>query len=604
MTPALPRSKVRKNQTWNAESVFPSPEAFDVEVESLVGSLDSIKKFQGHLGESSDTLLQAMEVIENISKRAAKVQVYATMSSAVDTGNQQGAAMNGKALSALAQVGAAMSFVDPELLSVGEANLRQWLKEDSRLGLYEHYIHDLFRRQSHVRAAEVEELLGMLRDPFGTVRSTANMLANADFQFKPARDSQSKKVELTQSTFDAILNGSDRQARHTAWENYNDKYLEYKNTLASNLAASIKQNVFNMRARKFDSSLEATLFNGNVPVEMFHNLIDIFKKNLPLWHKYWQIRRKALGVKTLNPYDVWAPLTTKRHKVPFEKAVDWISDGLEPMGKEYVNIMRKGCLEERWVDWSPNAGKRQGAFSTRVPNDTHPFILMSYTDDLGSMSTLAHELGHSMHAYYASRAQPMIYYTYPSIVSETASNFHQAMTRAHLLKTEPKKSFQIALLEEAMDNFHRYFFIMPTLARFELETHQRVEKGQPLTADAMIELMADLFSEGFGGYMNLDRQRVGITWGTFTTHLYIDYYSFQYAIGISAANAIAKRILDGKSDAAQDHINFLTVGSSKPPMDVYKVAGVDMTTTQPIEDAFAVLEEYIDRLGVLTGKQR
>jgi oligoendopeptidase F len=602
MTTALPRSKVKKDQTWNAESVFPSPEQFDAEVESLVGNLDSIRKFQGHLGDSSDNLLQAMEVIENISQRAAKVQVYATMSSAVDTRNQQGTAMNGKALSGLAQVGAATSFVDPELLSMGEAKLRQWLKDDSRLRLYEHYVNDLFRRQAHVRSAEVEELLGMLRDPFGTVRSTANMLANADFQFKPARDSQGKKVELTQSTFDAILNGSDRTARQTAWENYNDKYREYKNTLASNLAASIKQNVFNMRAYKFDSSLEATLFNGNVPVEMFHNLIDLFKKNLPLWHKYWQIRRKALGVKTLNPYDVWAPLTTKRHKVPFEKAVDWISDGLEPMGKEYVNIMRKGCLEERWVDWSPNAGKRQGAFSTRVPSDIHPFILMSYTDDVGSMSTLAHELGHSMHAYYASRAQPMIYYTYPSIISETASNFHQAMTRAFLLKTNPKKSFQIALLEEAMDNFHRYFFIMPTLARFELETHQRVEKGQPLTADAMIELMADLFSEGFGGYMNLDRQRIGITWGTFTTHLYIDYYSFQYAIGISAANAIAKRILDGTPNAAQDHINFLKVGASKPPMDVYKVAGVDMTTTQPIEDAFAVLEEYIDRLGVLTGK--
>jgi oligoendopeptidase F len=442
----------------------------------------------------------------------------------------------------------------------------------------------------------------MLQDPFGTVRATTNMLANADFQFKPARNSRGKKVELTQSTLDAILNGSDRKARQTAWENYNDKYLEYKNTLASNLAASIKQNVFNMKARRFSSSLEATLFHRNVPVEMFHNLISIFKKNLPLWHRYWQIRRKALGVKVLNPYDVWAPLTTKKHKVSYENAVDWISDGLEPLGKDYVNIMRKGCLEEGWVDWSPNAGKRQGAFSTRVPQDTHPFILMSYTDDVGSMSTLAHELGHSMHAYFASRAQPMIYYSYPSIISETASNFHQAMTRAHLLKTNPKKSFQIALLEEAMDNFHRYFFIMPTLARFELETHQRVEKGQPLTADAMIELMADLFSEGFGGYMNLDRQRVGITWGTFTTHLYIDYYSFQYAIGISAANAIAKRILNGTPNAAQDHINFLKIGSSRPPMEVYKVAGVDMTTTQPVEDAFAVLEEYIDRLGVLTGK--
>jgi oligoendopeptidase F len=602
MTTALPRSKVRKNQTWNAESVFSAPEAFDAEVNSLVDSLGSIKKFQGHLGDGPDTFLEAMEVIESISKRSAKVQVYATMSSAVDTANQQGAAMNGKAMSALAQVAAALSFVDPELLSIGDAKLRQWLKEDTRLGLYEHYVNDLFRRQAHVRDAEVEELLGMLSDPFGTVRTTANMLANADFQFQPARDSQGKKVELTQSTFDAILNGSDRKARRTAWENYNDKYLEYKNTLASNLAASIKQNVFNMKARKFSSSLEATLFNRNVPVEMFHNLVNIFKKNLPLWHRYWQIRRKALGVKVLNPYDVWAPLTTKKHNVPFEKAVDWISDGLEPMGKDYVNIMRRGCLKERWVDWSPNTGKRQGAFSTRVPQDTHPFILMSYTDEVGSMSTLAHELGHSMHAYYSSRAQPMIYYSYPSIISETASNFHQAMTRAYLLKSNPNKHFQIALLEEAMDNFHRYFFIMPTLARFELETHQRVEKGQPLTADAMIELMADLFSEGFGGYMNLDRQRVGITWGTFTTHLYIDYYSFQYAIGISAANAIAKRILDGTPNAAQDHINFLKIGSSRPPMEVYKVAGVDMTTTQPVEDAFAVLEEYVDRLGVLTGK--
>ena len=270
------------------------------------------------------------------------------------------------------------------------------------------------------------------------------------------------------------------------------------------------------------------------------------------------------------------------------------------MGEEYVSVMRKGCLQDRWVDWAPNAGKRQGAFSTRVPKDTHPFILMSYTDDVGSMSTLSHGLGHSIHAYYASRAQPMFYYLYPSIVAETASNFNQAMTRAHLLNTNPNKYFQIALLEEAMDNFHRYFFIMPTLARFELETHQRIEKGQALTSDAMIELMADLFSEGYGGYMNLDRQRVGITWGTFTTHLYIDYYSFQYAIGISAANAIAKRILNGIPNAAQDHINFLKAGSSQSPMDVFKTAGVDMTSTQPIEDAFAVLEEYIERLGVLT----
>lgn len=602
MPTPLPRSKVKQHQTWNAESVFASPEQFDAELKNILESLPAIKQFQGRLGESIETFLAAMQTLDTLERRAAKIRVYATMSSAVDANDEQGASLNGKAMSALAQVGATVSFLEPELLSIGEAKLNQWVTQDSRMKLHEHFFHDLFRKQAHVRSAEVEELLGMLRDPFQAVRMTAGALANADFKFKPAKDSKGKKLELTQSTKNSLMHSPDRKARQTAWENYNDKYLEFKNTLAGNLAASIKSNVFNMKARKFNSSLEATLFNGDVPVEMFHNLLNIFQKNLPMWHKYWRIRRKALGVKVLHPYDIWAPLTTKKHKVPFETAVDWICDGLAPMGNEYVNTMRKGCLEDRWVDWAPNAGKREGAFSTRVPSDTHPFIMMSYTDDVGSMSTLSHELGHSIHAYYASRAQPMMYYLYPSIIAETASNFNQAMTRAHLLNTKKDKYFQIALLEEAMGNFHRYFFIMPTLARFELETHQRIEKGQPLTADSMNNLMADLFSEGYGGEMNVDRDRVGITWGTFTTHLYIDYYSFQYAIGISAAHAIAKRVLDGVPGAAQDHINFLKAGSSMSPMDVYKTAGIDMTSTQPIEDAFAVLEEYIDRLGELTSK--
>ncbi len=263
---------------------------------------------------------------------------------------------------------------------------------------YEHYFNDLFRKQTHVRSAEVEELFGLLRDPFSGPRNTAGLLTNADFKFKPARDSQNEKVPLTQSTYNSILGGTDRVARRTAWENYNDKYLEFKNTLAGNLAASIKQNVFNMKARNFNSTLEATLFNADVPVEMFHNLLEIFKKNLPLWHRYWKVRQRALGVKTLHPYDIWAPLTTQKHRIPFEKAVDWICEGLAPMGDEYVGVMRKGCLQDRWVDWSPNAGKRQGAFSSRVPRGTHCFIMMSYTDSVGSLSTLSHELGHAMHA--------------------------------------------------------------------------------------------------------------------------------------------------------------------------------------------------------------
>jgi oligoendopeptidase F len=303
-------------------------------------------------------------------------------------------------------------------------------------------------------------------------------------------------------------------------------------------------------------------------------------------------------VETLHPYDIWAPLTDSNPAVPYAQGVEWIAQGMQPLGDEYVTALRRGCLEERWVDVYPNQGKRQGAFSFGTP-DTHPFIMMSYTDNLTSMSTLAHELGHSLHSYFTWKHQPFAYAEYSLFVAEVASNFNQAMTRAHLLKAQTDPAFQIPLLEEAMYNFHRYFFIMPTLARFELEVHERVERGQGLTADDLNNLMADLFTEAYGGEMHIDRDRVGITWATFG-HLYSNFYVFQYATGISAAHALAAPILAGDTDAARRYVEFLSAGSSLYPVDALKHAGVDMTTPQAVETAFATMAGYVDRLETLT----
>ncbi len=594
-----PRSAIDKKYTWNAESVFATSADWEAEVHSILAGIPDVKKYQGQLKAGPATLLEAFKAIEGLLIRVSRVVVYAGFAYSVDTTDQSAAAMAGQSQGVAGQVFASVSFLDPELLEIGETTLRQWLKDAPQLARYQHYIDNLFRKQAHVRSVEVEELLGMLADPFSGPSTTASLLTNADFRFQPGMDSTGHEIELTEGSVWKIMSSADRQARQTAWEKYMDKHVEFKNTLASNLSNSIKQNIFTMRARKHESSLAASLFDLNIPVEVFHNLIDTFKKNLPVWQRYFEIRRKALGVEKLEPYDMWAPLTSKRAPLPFEKAVDLIAEGLLPMGKDYVGIMRNGCLEDRWVDAYPNQGKRTGAFSWGA-SGMHPFIMMSYTDDIFSLSTLAHELGHSMHSYLTWQNQPLVYSDYSLFVAEVASNFHQAMVRAHLLQTNDDRDFQIAVIEEAMANFFRYFFIMPTLARFELEIHERVEQGQALTADALINLMADLFSEGYGETTHIDRERLGMTWAYFP-HLFQDYYVYAYATGISGAHALSSRVLRGEPNAVQDYLGFLKSGSSAYPLEVLKKAGVDLASPQPVEETFAIMSIYIDRLEKLLG---
>ncbi len=589
-----PRSDIPKEQTWNAESVFADEAAWSAEAERLPLDIAAVQKLEGTLALGPAALLEGFNAIEGLMGRVERLFSYVIMDHNVDTGNQAAVRRYGQAQGVYGQALAALGFLDPELLAIGQDTLTQWLKDEPRLAVYRQYLDDLFRRQQHVRSTEVEQILGALADPFGSTANTENMLTSADFKFKPAQDKDGAEQPLTQGSYETLRASPDRVTRRTAWENYSDQYLAYKNTLASNLVTSIKQNVFRTRARKHQTTLEASLFANNIPPAVFHNLIDTFRRNVPTWHRYWAVRRKALGLDSLHVYDIKAPLTTARHPVPFAEGVDMISAGLAPLGEEYVGVLRRGCLEERWVDGRPNQGKTNGAFSAGA-RGTHPFILMSYDDSLGAMSTLAHELGHSLHSYYTWQTQPYIYANYSLFVAEVASNFNQAMTRAHLLSQNPDRDLRLSILEEAMSNFHRYFFIMPTLARFELETHERVERGEGLTASDMNSLMADLFSEGYGEHVQVDREREGIVWATFG-HLYADYYVYQYATGIAAAHALAKPILAGQTGAAENYLSFLKAGSSVYPIDALKLAGIDMTQPAAVEAAFEVLSGYVTQL--------
>lgn len=593
-SPVISRSEVPRQFRWDPTSIYADAQAWQAALDSLVADLPKLKAFEGRLGEGPDTLREALALRDELHKRAGHVTVYATMASLVDTTDQVAAEMKGRADTAHSEYLAAASFVVPEIISIGRQTVTAWIDEEADLRTYRHYFDDLFRRAEHVRSAEIEEVMGLVADPLASIPDIYRVLVNADMAFDPAEDSQGEHFELTPGTLLRFLRSSDRRLRQTTWQNHHNRLFELRHTLASILTASIKANVFTMRVRRHTSSLDMALFDNYIPSDVFHTFLDVFSANLPTWHRYWRLRRKALDVEALHPYDTWAPLLGEEPKLAYEEAVEMICEGLAPLGEAYVAQVRKGCLEDRWVDVYPTPGKRAGAFSSGEQG-TPPFLVMNWADSVFSLSILAHELGHSMHSFLAWQTQPHVYADYSIFVAEVASNFHQALVRAHLLASERDTAFKINVIEEAMSNFYRYFFIMPLLAKFEFEAHQRIEHGQGLTADAATGIMADLLDQGYGGEATFDRDRDGMEWADYG-HLYSDYYVYQYGTGISAAHALAAPILAGDSGAVEHYLSFLKAGASLYPVEALKLAGVDMSRPEPVEAAFDYLSGLIDQL--------
>ena len=596
------RSQVDKRFTWDRESVFPDEAGWEQAVDTIIARLPDLAEFRGHLADSPDALADWFAANESVHRLIGKVMVYTTMAYSVDTGDQTALARTDRARSVAAQLGAATSFALPEMIAIGIPKLREWMKTSPKLAHLSHYFDRIEKLQEHIRSAEVEEILNQVSDPLATALSVHGVLANTDLKFAAAVGTKGDQHEVAQGTIGALLTSPDRELRRTAFENYADAHLAMQHAMAASLAGGIKRDVFYARARGFASSLAAALEPSHVPADVYRNVIQAFRDNLTTWHRYWRVRRKALGLMELKPYDTRAPVGESTLKVRYEQAVDWIAEGVAPLGTEYVQVLRRGALEDRWVDVYPNRGKRMGAFSTGVA-DTFPFIFMSYNDDIYSMSTLAHELGHSMHSYYARKTQPFIYSNYGLFQAEVASNMHQALVRRHLLATQKDPAFQVAVIEEAMSNFYRYFFIMPSLARFELEVHERVERGGAITAEYLNELMADLMVEVYGSEVEVterDRQRIGSTWAQFHTHLYSNFYVYQYATGIAGADHLVQRVADGDPRAADSYLAFLKSGGSMYPLEGLRLAGVDMTSPEPVEAAFATLGRMVARLEELT----
>ena len=602
-TTGLKREDAPLESTWNRESVYPTWKEWEADFKIALEKLPQLSEYNGRLKEGPGVLADWFELRGRHWQRMMILLEFADWAQIVDSTDVAAKGYFGQAKALEGKFKVAVAFARPQLLEIGES-LLDWAEQEPRLQVYKHYFDNLLRLRSYQRNEEVEEILNMLSEPFAGVYQAATELVDTDLAFRDAVDSQGMTYPVYQANMDIALQDSDRERRRTAWESYYDGYLSMENTLASIYLANVKQWMVLAEARGYDSVLAMMLSPTNLPLEVFHNLIGTYKKHLPTWHRYWDVKARVLGVDSIRPCDIWAPTVKKPPSIPYKQSVDWICESLKPLGEEYVSVLRKGSLEGRWVDYAPNVEKRQNAASSLQVGHKPPFIYMSYDDSIIGLSTLAHELGHSMHGVYTAKNQPDIYNEYDSVsstVGETPSNFHQAMTRAYLreLKADDK-DFQLALIDEALANYHRYFFIMPTLARFEYEVFSRASEGKPLTAVELKHIMQGLFAEGYGETMEDDPARTGITWAQFL-HLFEPFYTFQYAIGISAADALTTKILANEKGMAERYIEFISAGGSLYTMELFELAGVDMSTPAPVEASFKKLARLVDQLELLGG---
>jgi oligoendopeptidase F len=598
-TKTLKREDVAIESTWNRESIYPSWEAWQQDFEATSAGLVELKEFSGKLKGGPQVLLDWFEAFSKYYYQVYKLWTFSELAVDVDAGDEQAKGHKTQAVSLYSQFIASTAFANPELQDIGP-ELFAWIAEEPRLADYKHYVDNLLRLKPYQRSGEVAEVLGMIESPAMSVLQTYSELTNSDMTFSDAIDSQGRTHPVHQATVTPMgIQSPDRERRRTAWESFTDSHLAMQNTLASNYIAMMKYYQLSAKTRGYDSVLEMRLSPSNLPVEVFHNLIEAFENNLHIFHRYWEVKRKILEVDRIHPYDIWAPIVQRPPVIPYQQAVEMICAALAPLGEEYAATIRRGSIEDRWVDYAPNAGKRQGAACVLAVGDFPPFVFLSYRDDMNSLSALAHELGHSLQSHYQNLEQPLIYNNYrdlSSAIAETGSNFHQVMTRAYLREfKKDDRDFQIAILDEAMFNLHRYLFIMPTLARFEFEVCERLERGEPLNAAIFNSIMAGLYAEGYGDTLEDDAERTAITWAQFS-HLYWPFYTFQYAVGISAAQALAEGVISGAPNAAQNYLEFLKKSTAMYPFDLWKLAGVDMSTPKPVEKAFAALSDIVDQL--------
>ncbi|GGE51263.1 oligoendopeptidase F [Pullulanibacillus camelliae] len=594
VTQSLPtREAIPESERWDLEAIYESVEAWEEDFKKVKAMIPEVTAFKGKLSDSAATLFQALQKQDELTMTLSKLFAYSHMKADENTANATYQALNDRARNLAAGVGSSLSFFVPEILSMDEQKLKTFLDESDALKLYRQALDEINRERPHVLSEEKEALLAEASEVMSASSTTFGMLNNADMQLPTIQGEDGEDVEVTHGRYHSLIKSSDRRVREAAFKAMHGTYESFKNTFASTLGAAFKRDNFYARVRHYDSARQAALSGNNIPEEVYDNLVQTVNDHLHLLHRYVELRKRALKLEDLHMYDLYTPLVQDVDmKLSYEEAKELVLKGLAPMGEEYLNIIREG-YDKRWIDVRETKNKRSGAYSSGTYG-TMPYILLNWSNDINDAFTLAHELGHSLHSYYTRENQPYPYANYSIFVAEVASTCNEALLNDYLLKTTEDKKKKLYLLNNQLEGFRGTVFRQTMFAEFEKVAHERAANGEALTSELFSEIYYDLNQKYFGEGMTIDKE-IAIEWARIP-HFYNNFYVYQYSTGYSAAAALSQQILNEGESAVERYKAFLKAGSSDYPIEVLKRAGVDMTSPEPIKQAFKVFESVLDEM--------
>ena len=586
------RSEADPKYTWALEDVYANNDLWKADLEKARALPEQLAAYKGHLGDSAQKLLEFLQLGDDISVLFDSLYGYAQRRSDEDTANSLYQGMTSQAMSAMVAVDAASSFETPELLAIPDDKLEQFYKDEPALETYRLCLTRIRNKRAHILSDAEEKLLAAAGEMSQAPDSVYSVFADADLKFPAATDKDGKSHPVTHGTYIPLMHSADRVLRKSAFESLYSVYGQFRNTAAALLSAQVKQLKFYADARKYDSTLQASLDGNYVPTEVYTNLISAVHENMAPMYRYVDLRRKLLGVDELHMYDLYTPIVSDVDvDIPYEEAKQTVYDALACMGDDYRAILKEG-FDNRWIDVYENVGKCSGAYSAGLRK--HPYVLLNYSGTLDSMFTLAHEMGHAIHSYLSNKHQPVAYSNYSIFVAEVASTCNEALLMQHLLKTTKDKKRRAYLINYFLEQFRTTLYRQTMFAEFELEINRRNERGESLTAQSLNALYHELNHQYFGDGIVIDKE-IDLEWARIP-HFYYDYYVYQYATGYSAAIALSRRILKEGAPAVKDYIHFLSGGCSTDPISLLRGAGVDMASTTPIHEALQLFDELITKM--------